>query len=80
MNGEVKFAGSALQNGDVQAVKKPKKEIKEHFQEPPLFQAVCTYICYGLLILVGHITDFLKRIGLMDNGPTGILKDVSEFV
>jgi len=75
MNGEVRVASSAVQNGDVQGVKKPKKEIKEHFDEPPLFQAVCTYICYGLLIIVGHISDFLRKIGLKNSGPTGKLKD-----
>lgn len=80
MNGEVRVASSAVQNGDVQGVKKPKKEIKEHFDEPPLLQAVCTYICYGLLIIVGHISDFLRKIGLKNSGPTGKLKDVSEIV
>lgn len=70
-------ASSAVQNGAIPATKKPKKQPKEHFEEPPLFDAVATYVCYGLLIIVGHISDFLRKIGLKDSGPTGKLKNVS---
>ena len=53
---------------------------KETFQEPPLFEAVFTYISYGLLIIVGHIIDFLRRVGLKSSGPgytEALRKDVS---
>ena len=53
---------------------------KESFQEPPLFEAVFTYISYGLLIIMGHISDFLRRFGLKSSGPgytEALKKDVS---
>ena len=53
---------------------------KERFQEPPLLEAVFTYISYGLLIIVGHIMDFLRRVGLKSSGPgytEALKKDVS---
>ena len=42
---------------------------KESFQEPPMLEAVFTYISYGLLIIMGHIIDFLRRCGLKSSGP-----------
>lgn len=53
---------------------------KESFQEPPLLEAVFTYISYGLLIIMGHISDFLRRFGLKSSGPgytEALKKDVS---
>ena len=62
--------------------KKLEYEPKESFQEPPLFEAVFTYISYGLLIIMGHISDFLRRMGLKSSGPgytEALKKDVSDF-
>lgn len=53
---------------------------KEVFPEPPLFEAVFTYISYGLLIIMGHISDFLRKFGLKSSGPgytEALKKDVS---
>ena len=37
---------------------------KESFPEPPLMKAVFTHLGYGIMILLGHILDFLRRLGL----------------
>ncbi|XP_052766413.1 serine palmitoyltransferase 2-like [Mya arenaria] len=37
----------------------------ESFEETPLLAAISTYICYGLLVLIGHIRDFLNNIGFL---------------
>ena len=60
--------------------KKLDYEPKEEFPEPPLFDAVFTYISYGLLLIMGHISDFLRRFGLKSSGPgytEALKKDVS---
>lgn len=36
----------------------------ESFEETPLYAAIWTYLGYGLLVVVGHIRDFLRNIGL----------------
>lgn len=36
----------------------------ESFEETPLIVAFCTYLCYGMLVVVGHIHDFLRYYGL----------------
>ncbi|XP_045170567.2 serine palmitoyltransferase 2-like [Mercenaria mercenaria] len=42
-----------------------KKDYWESFEETPLLAAVFTYICYGLVVLIGHIRDFLNNLGLL---------------
>jgi len=42
-----------------------KKDYWELFEETPLMAAVFTYICYGLIVLIGHIRDFLNNVGLL---------------
>ena len=37
---------------------------KETFEPPPMLSALCTYISYAVLIVFGHIADFLRRLGL----------------
>ena len=62
--------------------KKLDYEPKEYFHEPPLLEAVFTYISYGLLIIMGHISDFLRKFGLKSSGPgytEALKKDVSFF-
>ena len=39
-------------------------ESLESFEETPLLAAISTYLCYGLLVFVGHIKDFFVNIGL----------------
>ncbi|XP_064402987.1 serine palmitoyltransferase 2-like [Halichondria panicea] len=40
---------------------------KESFEVYPLIEAVFTYLSYGVLLLFGHISDFLVKIGLKEN-------------
>lgn len=54
---------------------KQRPRAKESFEEPPLVEAVFTYIGYGLLIVLGYVSDFLRLLGLRKEGPT--LKNVS---
>ena len=37
----------------------------EAFEETPLVAAISTYLCYALLVFVGHIKDFFVNIGLL---------------
>ncbi len=37
---------------------------KESFEIYPMIEAVFTYLSYGMLIVIGHITEFLLKIGL----------------
>lgn len=64
------------QNGFSKAPPKPRRYAKEVFEEPPLFRAVMTYISYGLLTLIGHVVDFLRRIGVVKD-TDALRKDVS---
>lgn len=41
-----------------------KNEFNESFEETPILIAVLTYLCYGILVLVGHIRDFLRNTGI----------------
>ena len=50
----------------------------EEFPETHTATAVSTYLSYCILILYGHVRDFLRRIGLMTHGKMAI-KDVSCF-
>lgn len=43
---------------------KPKRTPKEEFPDPPLVKAVLTHLGYGIMIILGHIIDFLRRLGL----------------
>jgi len=40
--------------------------------------AVTTYLSYSVLILIGHIRDFLRKLGLMKHGKSAV-KDVSQL-
>lgn len=43
---------------------KPKRKLpKELFEPPPLMAALCTYLSYAILIIFGHIADFLRMLG-----------------
>ncbi|XP_056423854.1 serine palmitoyltransferase 3-like isoform X2 [Hyla sarda] len=41
-----------------------KREYKESYEEAPLYIPVLTYFGYGILILFGHIRDFMRKWGL----------------
>ena len=41
-----------------------RKNWWESFEETPLYAAIWTYLGYGLLVLVGHIRDFLRNTGI----------------
>ncbi|CAG2250265.1 SPT [Mytilus edulis] len=36
----------------------------ETFEETPLMAAIMTYLSYGLMVVIGHIRDFLRSIGI----------------
>ena len=58
-------------------VRKNRSE-NEEFPETHTATAVGTYLSYCILILYGHVRDFLRKIGLMKHGKMA-LKDVSCF-
>ncbi|XP_064402986.1 serine palmitoyltransferase 2-like [Halichondria panicea] len=49
-------------------IKKRRPRAKESFEEPPLFEEICTYITYGVLAVVGYVSDFLRFVGVKE-GP-----------
>ena len=56
----------------------PRSLPKESFDEVPLNKAISTYISYAILILWGYISDFLRRIGVKNDGlGKSTCKDVS---
>ena len=58
-------------NGGLPTTKKrPKREPKESFLEPPMMKAVVTYLNYVILFVLGYISDFLARVGLKKLGGT----------
>lgn len=59
-----------------QETRKNRKCENEEFPETHTATAVITYLSYCVLILYGHIRDFLRRLGLMKHGKMAI-KDVS---
>jgi len=55
-----------------------KKGTSNEFPETHAAIAVTTYLSYSLLILIGHIRDFLRKLGLMKHGKSAV-KDVSKL-
>lgn len=55
-NGHTKSSNKNISEG--------QKVFKESFEETPLVIAILTYLCYGILVLTGHIRDFLRNTGL----------------
>lgn len=53
---------------------KRRPRARETFEEPPLFEAVFTYIGYGFLAVIGYVCDFLRLIGVKEGHR---LKNVS---
>lgn len=48
----------------------------EDFPETHTATAVCTYLSYCILILYGHVRDFLRKIGVIKHGKMAIKDDV----
>ncbi|XP_070578628.1 serine palmitoyltransferase 2-like [Ptychodera flava] len=65
------------------AYKAPKS--MESFEEPPMVIAVLTYMAYALLVVVGHIRDFLRKFGIektavaKEKGNKGFVPLYSDF-
>ena len=63
-------------NGHASNIGKPTGKMrKESFPEPPLMKAVFTHLGYGIMILLGHILDFLRRLGLKSDPYSKALKN-----
>ena len=57
---------------------RPTRLPKESYPKPPLMEAVLTYINYLILYVMGHINDFLRKVGLRTEGYADQFKnDVS---
>ncbi len=67
MNGTV-VSSVSLSNGTAKGHRKRTRVPQEHFEQPPLVKAIWTYISYGLIILLGHIHDLLRKLGLKKAG------------
>jgi len=55
-----------LYNGSSMPPKKLQPDIKhiESSEETPMLVAIITYISYGILIIFGHIHDFLRKCNI----------------
>ncbi|XP_060068388.1 serine palmitoyltransferase 2-like [Ylistrum balloti] len=51
-------------NGDAKKMADWQDDFWESFEETPIIAAIYTYFCFGLLVVFGHIRDFLRNIGL----------------
>ncbi|OWF46433.1 serine palmitoyltransferase 2-like [Mizuhopecten yessoensis] len=51
-------------NGDSKKIPDWQDNFWESFEETPIIAAIYTYFCFGLLVVFGHIRDFLRNIGL----------------
>eukprot|EP00122_Pirum_gemmata_P006031 Pgem_evm1s5512 len=58
----------------------------DDFEEPSLWVAICTYFSYAVLLIYGHVNDFLTKIGLLsdelhakENGNAGFVPLYSDF-
>lgn len=57
---------------DIQHDKKWESRFYESFEDPPIWTSILTYISFLILILVGHMREFLKKLGI------GRVKNISE--
>ena len=69
---EAKSKGSGSTNGYTS--KSRKLDPREEFPEAPLMKAVFTHLSYGLLILIGHVLDFLRKVGLKSDSYAKALR------
>ena len=77
----VKSNGSTAAAKSKPAMSKPgRPRARESFPEPPLMKAVLTHLEYGILIILGHVWDFLRRLGLKRDPYTEALKNEASFI
>ena len=65
--GELKRHSMGLKcvSGKATCRSKPEREMpKETFEAPAMLTALCTYTSYAVLIIFGHLADFLRKMGL----------------
>ncbi|KAL3873456.1 hypothetical protein ACJMK2_036571 [Sinanodonta woodiana] len=55
---------TACRNGNLRTTEDGSEAYFESFEETPLHIAIWTYLSYGLLVVFGHIRDFLRDIGI----------------
>ena len=65
-------ASSDVQNGYTPAQKAVSNETFEPL--PLLRRAILTYLSYGILIILGHISDLLMKLGVKSTGYKEALK------
>ena len=58
-----------------QAAGKPRRIGKESFPDPPLLKAILTHLSYGIMTILGHIIDVLRKLGLYSDPDTKSLKN-----
>lgn len=56
--------GHVKTNGKIPEATSKVPTMFESFEETPLFIAVLTYLGYGILIIFGHMRDFLRNWGI----------------
>lgn len=49
---------------EFQELSSGQKPINETFEETPIWIAIFTYLTYGIMVVIGHIRDILRSIGL----------------
>lgn len=79
MNGSVQSKETSVgaANGAVPGHGRRKRIPKEHFEQPPLVKAIWTYIGYGIVILLGHLHDLLRKLGLKKAGAMNMKKVIA---
>lgn len=66
-NGHVQCS-SSVQNGSLCSRTIDKSLLEDTRDVIPLSRAITTYISYAVLILWGYINDFLRTVGLKNDG------------
>lgn len=51
-------------NGNAKVSSHHEISFDETFEETPILAAIMTYLSYGLMVVIGHIRDFLRSIGI----------------
>ncbi|XP_014670841.1 PREDICTED: serine palmitoyltransferase 2-like [Priapulus caudatus] len=60
----VRANGVTAQEMKEEAVRKSRKQPHESYEQTPLIVAVITYFGYAVLVIFGHLRDFMKKHGL----------------
>ncbi|KAK3092967.1 hypothetical protein FSP39_009476 [Pinctada imbricata] len=63
-NGTLARANGHHKNGKHALKENWRDNFIETFEQTPLFVAVLTYLGYAILVVIGHIRDFLRTIGI----------------